>query len=128
MKQDEKDIILQKIAEGKATQEELEMADLMMDEMEQRLSTQIDKWEESEKPSIHHAHVVWMRRVATAAACLILIFSVTYFAGHYHQDTLAVEETQKDTFDNPEEAAKETEKALLKFSETINKAICYNTQ
>ena len=29
----------------------------------------------------------------------------------------------KDTFDNPEDAAAETQRALLKFSETINKAI-----
>lgn len=128
MKQDEKDKILRRIAEGKATQEELEMANIMMNEMEQRLSTQIDRWDESTQSSIHQAHIVWMKRVAAVAACLLLIFSVTYFVDHYHHYTLAVEETQKDTYDNPEEAAAETEKALLKFSETINKAICYNNQ
>ncbi len=65
-----------------------------------------------------------LRWVAGVAASLLLILSVSLVANHqYRQKQYAQLQMSKDTFDNPEDAAAEAQRALLKFSEAINKAI-----
>lgn len=95
--------------------------------LEQKLSSQIDEWEEEESPSLtRQPRMAWLRYAMAAAACLLLIFSVALW--HERTDDRPVTASvEKDSFDNPDEAAEEAEQALLKFSEAINKAICYNT-
>ena len=121
------DEILQRVEQGKATDEELKMADQYLGEMEQRLSSQIDEWACQEHKSDRQHPRVWLRHVIAAAACLLLLASVTVWYNNRQEkkDAVAVA-TEKDTFDNPEEAAAETERALLVFSGAINKAIDYN--
>ena len=68
-----------------------------------------------------------MQHAAAAAAILLLLFSIALWQEHSDTPSEAAI-AQKDTFDNPEEAAAEAENALLKFSEAINKATCYNTK
>ena len=66
--------------------------------------------------------------VATAA-CLILLFTVALWFDHSPNSiATATVTTQKDSYDNPEEAAAEAELVLMKFSQVINKATCYNTK
>lgn len=117
--------ILRRIERGEATEEEMKVAEDYFQGLSQRLSTKVDEWDAAEVPPVKHTQRAWLFRAIAVAACVLLIFSVT----RWYQQPLApkvAEETQTDTFDNPEQAAQETEKALLKFSEAINKATCYN--
>ena len=125
MKQQDMDEILRHIDEGKATPEEQIEAEAFLRGMEERLSSRIDRWDAEEKTPRRHAKTAWIRRTIAAAACIAIIFSVTHLVRH-SQTTIADVQTQKDTYDNPEEAAAEAEWALTKFSETINKAVSYN--
>ena len=124
----ETDDILRRIANNEATEEEMRVADEYLQSLSQRLSSQIDDWEKEEVDAYSHpSRRVWLRTALAAAACLLLLFSVTLWFDH-PDDTTAAAMVQKDSFDNPEEAAAEAEQALLKFSEVINKATCYNTK
>ena len=124
----ETDDILRRIANNEATEEEMRVADEYLQNLSQRLSSQIDDWEKEEVDvRSHQSRRVWLRTALTAAACLLLLFSVALWFDRPN-DTTAAAMVQKDSFDNPEEAAAEAEQALLKFSEVINKATCYNTK
>lgn len=122
------DDILRRIANNEATEEEMRMADEYLQNLSQRLSSQIDGWEKEEVGSgSHRSRRVWLRTALAAAASLLLLFSVALWFER-PDDTTTAAITQKDSFDNPEDAAAEAEQALLKFSEVINKATCYNTK
>jgi ferric-dicitrate binding protein FerR (iron transport regulator) len=124
----ETDDILRRIANNEATEEEMRVADEYLQSLSQRLSSQIDDWEKEEVDARSHpSRRVWLRTALTAAACLLLLFSVALWFDR-PDDTTAAAMVQKDSFDDPEEAAAEAEQALLKFSEVINKATCYNTK
>ena len=124
----ETDDILRRIANNEATEEEMRVADEYLQSLSQRLSSQIDDWEKEEVDACsHQSRRVLLRTALAAAACLLLLFSVALWFDH-PDDTTAAAIVQKDSFDNPEEAAAEAEQALLKFSEVINKATCYNTK
>ena len=128
----ETDDILRRIANNEATEEEMRMADEYLQNLSQRLSSQIDGWEKGKEEEevgsgSHQSRRVWLRTALAAAACLLLLFSVALWFER-PDDTTTAAMTQKDSFDNPEEAAAEAEQALLKFSEVINKATCYNTK
>lgn len=124
----ETDDILRRIANNEATEEEMRMADGYLQNLSQRISSQIDSWEKEEVGSgSHQSRRVWLRTALAAAACLLLLFSVALWFER-PDDTTTAAIMQKDSFDNPEEAAAEAEQALLKFSEVINKATCYNTK
>ncbi len=118
------DEIWKKIEEGHATEDELKRADDFLCGMEADLSSKIDEWERAEVAATHHQRTIWLKRAVAAAASLLLIVSVSLW--YYHDEDFVAVETQKDTYDDPNEAAAETERALLKFSESINKAISYN--
>lgn len=121
------DDILRRIANNEATEEEMRVADEYLQNLSKRLSSQIDVWEKEKDTSYsHRSRRVWLRTALAAAACLLLFFSITFWFEQSDKTTAAV--VQKDTFDNPEEAAAEAEQALLQFSEVINKATCYNVK
>lgn len=122
------DDILKRVANNEATEEEMKKAEDYLQAFEQKLSLQIDAWEKAEdKPFGKRQHRVWLHTVVAAAACLILLFSVALWMDH-SSETTATATLQKDSFDNPEEAAVEAEKALMKFSLVINKATSYNNK
>lgn len=118
------DEILRRIEAGEATDDELRMADQHLSAMEERLSSQIDDWASQEQKSRQQRRNVWLRHAIAAAACLLLLVSVTvWFTNNQQKDNKVTMVTEKDTFDNPEDAAAETERALVIFSGAINKAI-----
>lgn len=124
----ETDKILKRVANNEATEEEMKKAEDYLQALDQKLSLQIDAWEkEEDKTHSRTPRTVWLRTAVAAAACLILIFSVTLWFNHSY-NTTATAIMQKDSYDNPEEAAAEAEQALMKFSLVINKATCYNTK
>ena len=121
------DDILRRIALNEATEEEMRAAEDYLQSLEQRLSSQIDGWEKEESAAFtRQPRKMWYQAALAAAACLLLLFSITLWFEHAH-DSSVTATVQKDSFDDPEEAADEAEQALLKFSEVINNAICYNT-
>ena len=122
------DDILKRVANNEATEEEMKKAEDYLQAFEQKLSLQIDAWEKAEdKPFDKRHHRVWLHTAVAAAACLILLFSVALWMDH-SSETTATATLQKDSFDNPEEAAVEAEQALMKFSLVINKATSYNNK
>ena len=122
------DDILKRVANNEATEEEMKKAEDYLQAFEQKLSLQIDAWENAEdKPFGKRQHRVWLHTVVAAAACLILLFSVALWMDH-SSETTATATLKKDSFDNPEEAAVEAEQALMKFSLVINKATSYNNK
>ena len=122
------DDILKRVANNEATEEEMKKAEDYLQALEQKLSLQIDAWDKAEdKPFGKRQHRVWLHTVVAAAACLILLFSVALWMDH-SSETTATATLQKDSFDNPEEAAVEAEQALMKFSLVINKATSYNNK
>ena len=122
------DDILKRVANNEATEEEMKKAEDYLQAFDQKLSLQIDAWEKAEdKPFDKRQHRVWLHTAVAAAACLILLFSVALWMDH-SSETTATATLQKDSFDNPEEAAVEAEQALMKFSLVINKATSYNNK
>ena len=118
------DEILRRIEASEATDNEMRMADQHLSAMEERLSSQIDDWASQEQKSKRQQRRVWLRHAMAAAACLLLLVSVTvWFTNNQQKDSKVTMVTEKDTFDNPEDAAAETERALVLFSGAINKAI-----
>lgn len=118
------DEVLRRVDEGIATSDEMRMADEYLNGLERKLSSRIDTWE-ADGQSYHKARLVWLRHAVAVAACLLVIFSVTLWMER-REETPVVAEMEKDTYNNPEEAAAEAERALVKFSVAINKAVCYN--
>ena len=118
------DEILRRIKSGEATDDELKMAEQHLSAMEERLSSHIDEWASHKQKSRQKRRSAWLRHAMTAAACLLLLVSVTFwFTNNQQKDSKLTSVTEKDTFDNPEDAAAETERALMLFSGAINKAI-----
>ena len=79
--------------------------------MDERLSAMIDG-------KARRSRVVRMRMIGAAAAVLCLLFGTAVF---YHDDSPRYAVTEKDTCSTPEEAAEQTERALLAFSKALNK-------
>ena len=118
------DEILRRIKADEATDDELSMAEQHLSAMEERLSLQIDDWESHEQQSRQKRRRAWLRHAVATGACLLLLVSVTvWFTHNQQEDSKLTTVTEKDTFDNPEDAAAETERALMLFSGVINRAI-----
>ena len=57
------------------------------------------------------------------AASLILLFSVGIFIYHQEKEAQLTNIEPTDTYDNPEDAYAEANRALLKFSKSLNKGL-----
>jgi len=117
------DYLFQRVHHNSATEEEMELAEKLLQGMEQRMGKQIDQWERVERMTERRSVGSTLKWVAGVAASLLLILSVSLIANHQQQKQFAQLQLTKDTYDNPEDAAAEAQRALLKFSEAINKAI-----
>lgn len=118
------DEILRRIKADEASDDELSMAEQHLSAMEERLSLQIDDWESHEQQSRQKRRRAWLQHAVATAACLLLLVSVTvWFTHNQQEDSKLTTVTEKDTFDNPQDAAAETERALMLFSGVINRAI-----
>lgn len=91
-----------------------------VDGLEQRLSRQIDSWNRVEKTANRRTRTVGLRWIAGIAASLLL-FAIGLLVDR--QQKQAQYAVQQDTFDDPRDAYAETQKALRKFSESINKGL-----
>jgi hypothetical protein len=59
------------------------------------------------------------------AACLVLVVSAVLVLRNRKTETQAVQQTEQDTFDDPQKAYEETRKALLLVSVQLNKGKSY---
>ena len=118
------DQLLQRVAQGNATEEQMAQAEARLEQMEKRLERQIDGWNTVERSTNRQARTATLRWIASVAASLLLLVSIVLIANNDSSlFTQRASTPTTDTFDNPEDAAAETQRALLKFSEAINKAI-----
>ena len=118
------DHLFEQVSHNSATDEEMEQAENLLQSMEQRMGKQIDQWERVERMTERRSVSSTLKWVAGVAASLLLILSVSLVVNYqYKQKQYAQLQMSEDTFDNPEDAAAEAQRALLKFSEAINKAI-----
>ena len=117
------DSLLQQISHGKATDEQMDQAEAQLEQMEKRMERMIDGWNTVERTNSKHARNITLRWIAGVAASLLLIVSLALLAAHRNEQQEFARQQSEDTFDNPEDAAAETQRALLKFSQCINKAI-----
>lgn len=118
------DQLLQRVAQGNATEEQMAQAEARLEQMEKRLERQIDGWNTVERSTNRQARTATLRWIAGVAASLLLLVSIVLIANNDSSlFTQRASTPTTDTFDNPEDAAAETQRALLKFSEAINKAI-----
>ena len=92
-----------------------------IDGLEQRLSRQIDGWNRVEKTANRRTRTIGLRWIAGIAASLLLLFAIGLLIDR--QQKQAQYAVQQDTFDDPRDAYAETQKALMKFSESINKGL-----
>ncbi len=93
-------------------------------DLEQRLERSIDQWNMVEKHTDRHARTVSMRWIAGMAASMALLFTLgTYLNTRSITATQTVAASMTETYDNPKDAASETERALTKFSIALNKGL-----
>ncbi len=123
MNNNQLDFLLQQIEKGTASEEQMAQADALLTQMEKRMERQIDGWNTVERTTHRRARTISLKWIAGIAASLLLLVSVALVVNYRYERQHYAQQQPKDTFDNPEDAAAETQRALLKFSETINKAI-----
>ena len=82
--------------------------------MEERLGNLIDQWELSEQKNQKKHRIFRLQWIGSIAASLLLLIGMSWYM---------YEPSRKDTCATPEEAYAHAEKALLLFSETLNKGL-----
>ena len=82
--------------------------------MEERLGNLINRWELSEQKTQKKRRIFHLQWIGSIAASLLLVIGISL---HFH------EPQRKDTCATPEEAYAHAEKALVMFSEALNKGI-----
>ena len=82
--------------------------------MEKRLGKLIDEWEVSEQKAQKKPRIYHLQWIGSIAASLLLLIGMSWYL---HQPQ------RRDTCATPEEAYVHAEKALLLFSEALNKGI-----
>ena len=88
--------------------------------LEQKLSNLIDSWEQKEKENKPHQEkrIINWHWVSGIAASLFLILSIGFYTHQQQQVPILT-----DTYSNPKDAYKETQKALLLVSNNLNKGV-----
>lgn len=90
--------------------------------LEEKLSKEIDQWNVVERASGRKARRMSLRVVGLVAASLLLLFSLGVFLNNRQAQPAAITE-QTDTFNNPQDAQAAAGKALAKFSTALNKGL-----
>ncbi len=91
--------------------------------LEVRLDKDIDRWNMVEKSVSRQSRVVSLRWIAGVAASLMLLFTLGTYLNNRPTTARPYANNLRETYDNPTDAAGETERALTKFSIAINKGL-----
>ena len=89
--------------------------------LEKRIEHQIDGWNMVEKTVSRRARTISMRWISGIAASIVLVVSVAVFINSRADQHEYV--VQEDTYDNPQDAYAETQRALKFFSSKMNKGL-----
>lgn len=90
--------------------------------LEARIARNIDGWNMVEKHSNRRARTVSLRWMAGMAASVAVLLTLGTYLNN-RESTARPIATDVETYDNPKDAAGETERALTKFSIAINKGL-----
>lgn len=88
--------------------------------LENSLERQIDAWNKVEKNFSRKARRISLRWMVGAAAGILLLIGIGLYVSQSQDEP---QYALTDTYDNPEDAYAETQKALVLFSERLNKGI-----
>lgn len=96
--------------------------------LENRLKRQIDGWNTVERSASRSSRTVFLRWTVGIAASLLLLFSLgMYLQNRSGQEQMAhqnnISTPMQDTYSKPEDAYAETQRALVKFSKSLNKGL-----
>lgn len=87
------------------------------DGLEERLGRQIDCWNSVERSFMRHTRTATLKWIGGIAAAILLLFTVGTILNDRQEER---QYSQKDTYDNAEDAYAQTQKALLEMSECLN--------
>lgn len=87
------------------------------DGLEERLDRQIDCWNSVERSFMRHTRTATLKWIGAVAAAILLLFSVGMILNERQEER---QYSQKDTYDNAEDAYAQTQKALQEMSECLN--------
>lgn len=85
--------------------------------LEERLGKQIDCWNSVERSFMRHTRTTTLKWIGGVAAAILLLFTVGVMLNDRQDEQ---QYSQKDTYDNAEDAYAQTQKALLEMSESLN--------
>lgn len=88
--------------------------------LKESLSKNIDQWDMVEKVSQRKARTVSFRWITGVAASLLIVLCFSFYINNYYQKA---EQAKQNTYDNPQDAYAETQRALMKFSLSLNNGI-----
>lgn len=89
--------------------------------LESKISKLIDNLDQNENKKSQKIKNLWIW-IASSAACIIIVLSVGFYLNENRTNYQMAVET-KDTFDDPNQAYKEVEQALILVSNNMNKGI-----
>lgn len=85
--------------------------------LEERLSRQIDSWNSVERSFMRNTRTATLKWIGSVAAAILLLFTIGMVLNDRQDEQ---QYSQKDTYDNAEDAYAQTQKALLEMSESLN--------
>ncbi|HEY9551410.1 MAG TPA: hypothetical protein VIQ97_03895 [Prevotella sp.] len=88
---------------------------------EQRMERQVDSWNMLEKSSTRRARTAVLRWISGIAASVAVLFSVVWMVNSVSDSKEYA--VQQETYDNPQDAYAETQRALKLFSAKMNKGL-----
>lgn len=88
-----------------------------------RMAQEIERWNLLEKHTQRQARTTSMRWIAGVAASMLVLFTLGTYLNNRPTTANPYATNLKETYDNPRDAAGETERALTKFSMSINKGL-----
>lgn len=88
-----------------------------------RLGQDIERWNVLEKTTARRARTLSMRWMTGVAASMLALFALGTYLNHRSETSQAYSNNLTETYDNPNDAAGETARALTKFSDAINRGI-----
>lgn len=91
--------------------------------METRMAQEMERWNVLEKSVARRARLVGMRWIAGVAASMLALVTLGTYLNHRPSTARPYAANLRETYDNPRDAAGETERALTKFSMAINKGL-----
>ncbi|TXJ62119.1 hypothetical protein ETF27_06025 [Prevotella brunnea] len=93
------------------------------DDLQERVERRIDQWNVIDTTARRRVTRIGLRWVMGVAASLLLLFTAGIMIYHHESEAQTSQMETIDTYENPEDAYAETNRALTKFSRSLNKGL-----